>query len=269
LEKLDSWVFVEWSAANDFVQDVNYPTNMLYAAALAAAGRLYAVNEWTREAGAIHRKIREHSNDRLFFSDRAVRTDGRLEVQDDVTEVCQYFAFYFGTATPQTHVRLWHELLHRFGPQRQDKNLYPDVHQANAFIGNYLRLELLSSYGQIDQLAREMKQYFVYMAEKTGTLWENVNATASCNHGFASHVVHVLYRDILGVYNIDPRTRIVELRFSVLSLEACEGQIPVGDDVVRLAWRKENGKMMYNLTLPVGYSYHLTNSSEMEAIRVQ
>ena len=35
LEKLQSWVFVEWSAANDFVQDVNYPSNMLYAGTLA------------------------------------------------------------------------------------------------------------------------------------------------------------------------------------------------------------------------------------------
>ena len=30
LEKLDSWIFVEWSKANSFVLDVNYPTNMLY-----------------------------------------------------------------------------------------------------------------------------------------------------------------------------------------------------------------------------------------------
>ena len=38
LEKLQSWVFIEWSDANQFVQDVNYPSNMLYAAALASAG---------------------------------------------------------------------------------------------------------------------------------------------------------------------------------------------------------------------------------------
>ena len=43
LEKLPSWVFVEWSQANKFVQDVNYPSNMLYAGMLDAADRLYAV----------------------------------------------------------------------------------------------------------------------------------------------------------------------------------------------------------------------------------
>ena len=39
LEKLPSWVFVEWSAANSFVQPLNYPSNMLYSGTLAAAGR--------------------------------------------------------------------------------------------------------------------------------------------------------------------------------------------------------------------------------------
>ena len=34
LEKLQGWVFIEWSKSNDYVQDVNYPANMLYAAAL-------------------------------------------------------------------------------------------------------------------------------------------------------------------------------------------------------------------------------------------
>jgi hypothetical protein len=28
------------------------------------------------------------------------------------------------------------------------------------------------------------------MADTTGTLWELVASQASCNHGFASHVIH-------------------------------------------------------------------------------
>ena len=41
LEKLGGWNFVEHSKANDLIKDVNYPTNMLYYAALNAAGQLY------------------------------------------------------------------------------------------------------------------------------------------------------------------------------------------------------------------------------------
>src|SRR6185369_11430734 len=53
LEKLESWVFVEWSEANKFVQDVNYPSNMLYAAALDAAGRLYRNDPWRDQAAQL------------------------------------------------------------------------------------------------------------------------------------------------------------------------------------------------------------------------
>mgnify|MGYP003305356575 CR=1 FL=1 len=34
--QLDAWVFVEWSKANDFTQDINYPTNRVYAYILRA-----------------------------------------------------------------------------------------------------------------------------------------------------------------------------------------------------------------------------------------
>ena len=35
------------------------------------------------------------------------------------------------------------------------------------------------------------------MADLTGTLWENDGAYASCNHGFASHVIY--WMDKLGL----------------------------------------------------------------------
>ena len=40
LEKLPKWVFVEWSRANKLVQDVSYPSNMLYAEMLDVVARL-------------------------------------------------------------------------------------------------------------------------------------------------------------------------------------------------------------------------------------
>ncbi|MCX6226924.1 MAG: hypothetical protein NTV01_19615, partial [Bacteroidia bacterium] len=96
LEKLDSWIFVEWSAANSFVQDVNYPTNMLFAATLDAAGELYGLDSLKKEADQIRETIRRQSFDGTFFVDNAVRNaQGKLEVTKNTTEVCQYFAFYF------------------------------------------------------------------------------------------------------------------------------------------------------------------------------
>ena len=67
---------------------------------------------------------------------------------------------------------------------------YPGVHGANAFTGNYLRLDLLYENGLRDQVLRETDGYYSEMMKLTGTLWENNvnNLYASCNHGFASHV---------------------------------------------------------------------------------
>ena len=203
LEKLESWVFVEWSKANSFVQDVSYPTNMLYAAALAAGGRMYGEPDLISQADDIRAVIRRQSFDGEFFVDNAVRKDGRLLVMRNRTEVCQYFAFFFDVATPQTHGKLWDKLVHQFGPERKQTNAFPEIHPANAFVGNYLRSELLSRYGHPAQIKKELVDFYLYMAEQTGTLWENVGASASCNHGFASHVAHSLYRDVLGVHAVD------------------------------------------------------------------
>mgnify|MGYP002508843864 CR=1 FL=1 len=43
LENLDSWIFIEWSKCNhaDYVAGLNFPSNMLWAAALEAAAKLY------------------------------------------------------------------------------------------------------------------------------------------------------------------------------------------------------------------------------------
>lgn len=155
LEKLDGWVFVEWSAANSFVQDVNYPSNMLYARALAAAGKIYNMPELIQEADHIREVIRRQSFDGHFFVDNAIRVDGKLMVTTNRTEVCQYYAFYCDVATPQTYRELWQTLVKDFGPQRGEKQAFPDVFPDNALIGNVLRMELLSRYGLCQQLLDE------------------------------------------------------------------------------------------------------------------
>jgi alpha-L-rhamnosidase len=268
LEKLPSWVFVEWSKANSFVQDVNYPSNMLYAAAMAAAARIYGVEEMAREAGRIRETVRKQSFDGEFFVDNAVRKDGKLAVTRNRTEVCQYFAFFFDVATPQSHAKLWRTLVSDFGPQRKQTKAHAEVHPANAFIGNVLRLELLSRNGLCQQLLDESLAYHLYMADRTGTLWENDGAYASCNHGFASHCgVHVLYRDVLGLRDVDSVKKTVALRFSDLKLDWCEGSQPTPDGPVTLRWRKDGRKLLFQLTTPAGYSVTVENRSALELVR--
>ena len=189
LEKLDGWQFVEWSKANDLVNDVNYPTNMLYSRALKAVANLYDIPKLYLKAEKLIGVIIEKSFEGEFFCDNAVRQNGVLVNSNECTEVCQYYAFFFGIADKISHPTLLKTLINDFGPQRTKNNKYPNIYPANAFIGNYLRLDILMQYGEYNKAFENIKGYFYYMAERTGTLWEHTGTTASCDHGFASYVI--------------------------------------------------------------------------------
>ncbi|MBQ7698885.1 MAG: hypothetical protein IJT49_00915 [Clostridia bacterium] len=188
LEKLQSWVFVEWSKSNELTQDINYPTNMLYYKFKKAIADIYGDKALSGEADKLADKIREKSYTGQWFCDNSVYVDGKAVLTGECTESCQYYAFFTGVATKELYPQLWDTLVSDFGPDRKKNNKYPKIYFANAFIGNYLRLELLFREGLYDELLDNVRGYLDYMAQKTGTLWENDGDYASCNHGFASHV---------------------------------------------------------------------------------
>lgn len=194
LEDLQSWVFVEWSRANDtdMVQGINYPSNMMYYAMLKAAAELYGDSELDRKAEGVKSKINEQSFDGEFYVDRAVRTPDGIFPVPESTEVCQYYAFFCNVADRQSRPELFKTMIEKFGPDRDLTVTYPEIHKAAPFIGNYLRLEILKNNGYDDVVLDNIKGYFCYMAERTGTLWEKAETTNSCNHGFASCVLYWL-----------------------------------------------------------------------------
>ena len=255
LEKLPPSVFVEWSRSNALTRDVNYPTNMTWARVLEVVARLYGISSYAEEAEKVRETVRRQSWNGTFFVDRALRQkDGSLKPDTEATETCQYYAFFFDVATPKSHPELWKRLVEDFGPNRKKNNKWPDVAFSNAFIGNYLRFECLSKAGLSAQILDEAKGYFSFMAERTGTLWEHDAPTASCSHGFASHIAHVLYRDVLGVRNIDRVKKTIELRFLDVPLEHCSGEIPLEDGVLKVSWKKIGGKLSYHYEAPKGYT---------------
>jgi alpha-L-rhamnosidase len=256
LEKLNGWRFIEWSKANDLTLDVNYPTNMLFAGMLDAAARLYARADWAARATKMRETIIAQSFDGDWFVDNALRQgDGKLKPSGERTEVCQYYAFYFDVASPERHAKLWRRLRDEFGPQRASTGAHKDIHPANAFIGNYLRIELLSRQNLQPQIEKEIAGYFLKMADLTGTLWENDGTYASCNHGFASHVARWLFRDLVGLYEIDTQTRTVKVKFTPNTLAWADLRQAVGADYIGLAWTKgTDGAYEYRLDLPQGYT---------------
>ncbi len=269
LEKLPGWIFVEWSHANKLVQDVNYPSNMTYAEVLACVARMYNMPELGAEAEKMRETIRRQSFDGTFFVDNAKRQpDGTLKPTGERTETCQYYAFFFHTATPQTHAALWETLRADFGPDRRETKKHPEIHFANAFIGNYLRLELLSRQELTAQILDETKGYFLKMADLTGTLWENDTTVASCCHGFASHVERLMFRDVLGIRSVDRVNKRVEISFADVPLQSCSGTIPVGDREVRVTWHKADNKFYYRIDAPRGFDIKVDTSRQpLQAVR--
>ena len=197
LQNLEGWIFVEWSKCNELVQDVNYPTNMLYYKFKMTLYELYGEEKYKKEAEQLRNTIRRKSRIGMFFCDNSVfNTHGELILSGEITETCQYYAFFCGVATPEEDATLWKTMVNDFGPERRSTGKWENIHYSNAFIGNYLRLELLSKAGIMDKLEQNIRGYFDYMAIRTGTLWEHDKESASCNHGFASHVL--LWLDKLG-----------------------------------------------------------------------
>ncbi len=212
------------------------------------------------QAEALRRVIRSQSYDGEFFVDNAVRQAGKLVPTRNRTETCQYYAFYFDTASQKKYPKLYgRSFALTFGPQRRTTKAFPEIPPSNAFMGNVMRLELLSRAGLTDQLAGEAKTWFLPMAELTGTFWENMGNEASMNHAFGSHIIVRLYRDVLGLYQVDTVRKAVHVRFTPSSLEMCEGRIPTPDGFVSMRWTRTPDALTYQLDVPAGYSVQVEN----------
>ena len=201
LEDLKGWIFVEWSAANrqDFVCGVNYPTNMLYYKTLRSVACVLGDEALGHKAEQLKSNILHQSYDGQFFQDNRVRENGVLTLKGHISEACQYFAFFSGVATEESHRELFRLLVDRFGIFRDRKSVFPEIDGANIITGLLMRLDLLNRCGEHSRVIREVKEIFGVMAANTHTLWENVKPSNSCNHCIASYGARILLRAMTGI----------------------------------------------------------------------
>ena len=186
LEKLSNWNFVEWSKANDLTDGVNYPTNFLYAKVLDCVYRMYGDKSCLKKAEKVREIAIRQSFDGKFFHDLAVRNEnGELVLQDDITEICQYYAILFSgiNLKDEKYAFLYDTIKNVFN---KDRTNYPEIEKINMFIGVYLKLLALEKLEEDELIIKTVKEYFLYMAKATGTLWEYVTLSRSLCHGFAS-----------------------------------------------------------------------------------
>ena len=62
----------------------------------------------------------------------------------------------------------------------------------NAFIGLYLRMNLLDRIGDPELTKKCVSEFFLNMCDTTHTLWECREPWGSLDHGFASYVATLL-----------------------------------------------------------------------------
>ena len=195
LERLGGWNFVEWSKANKWTKGINFPSNMLYVRTLEIVARLFGDAECSRKAASVKEKIIQMSFNGRLFCDWAVRNeDGSITVREDVSEVCQHYAFFCGIADKESHGELFKTVLEKFGPYGEGID---GVEKLNAIMGIYIRMELLSLWGKEEQLIDEIKGFFAKMAMLTGTIWEHRRLDKSLNHGVGAYIAALL----LKIYN--------------------------------------------------------------------
>lgn len=192
LENLESWVFLEWSKANEFIAGVNFPGNMMYSFALKCTAEMYKDEKLLQRSEEMKNTLRKLSYNGEFFVDQALRDDSnKLILTQNISETCQYYAFWTGIADKETYPALYKTLLNCFSARDPEKQ-YPNVYPSNAFIGRLIRMDYLYSQKEYNTVLKEAKNYYLPMAQRTGTLWENLTTVASCNHGFSSYIAYLL-----------------------------------------------------------------------------
>jgi alpha-L-rhamnosidase len=191
LQNLPSWNFVEWSKANEWVQDVNYPTNFLYAESLDRVGKLFSDSALCEKAQKTRATTIEKSFNGKVFIDNAVKDEnGVPRNTENFSECGQYYAILFGgiDINDEKFAYIKKQVFEGFAEMKENSETFTYV---DILPGFYLKMWTLMKLGYKEHLTKMIKDFFGEMIDLTGTLWEYkpTRRKGSYDHGFASYAV--------------------------------------------------------------------------------
>lgn len=253
LEKMPGWNFIEWSKANEWVQDVNYPTNMLYSKMLEYAGELFGDSSLSDKGKRVMAAVISQSFDGKYFHDHSKRNEkGELELCGDISETCQYYAYFTGAAdSSEKFAELTDIVVNVFGPENRDCESRKNIAPANAFIGNYLRLIILLRMKRFDMAVSDIRGYFSDMARITGTLWEhNDIARGSLNHGFTSYAAVAICFGLSGISDINYKEKTIFMDESYTSGKDFSFELNTEDGAICITEKKG----VKSIDIPTGWT---------------
>ena len=117
-----------------------------------------------------------------------------------------------------------------------------------------MRLECLLRNGRKAQVIDECKDFFYFMAQRTGTLWEHSYASGSLNHGFASFAVNLIIECVTGFIEADNITKTIYLAKPAIDCNV-KVKIPVAEDYFTI--QIKDGNIVTDQ--PKGYSVQHIN----------
>lgn len=273
LENIPGSLFVDWSTSNEIenTHPISTVANALYAMVAERLGGMYENETYKREALEIRETLRnvyEKGKKRKFdlftmypyLADSLIMENGELKEKQVYSEAAQYYYFWTGLLDVEDARDLWKTLLEEWGPAptRFRGTAHLKVGSCGIFFGYMIRFELLSRYGEVQLLEKEMKRLCGYMMDQEpGTFWETLSGTDSRNHGFGSHFGVVLVRDFLGIGIPDRSRKILDFHPQLGDLKWAKGTVKIEDGIVSVSWyRTANGMRAY-LSAPKGYCINM------------
>lgn len=140
------------------VGNFNLLLNMLYYKTLITVYNLYKDKSLLLKAEKIKKAIQKYAFNGSFFVEQIVRINGQYVCGDVISETCQYYAFVMEIADKQTYSPLFNKMFFNL----QDTISKNNMLKSNAFVGKYLRFELLNEYGYQKQLLKECTDETVF-----------------------------------------------------------------------------------------------------------
>ena len=186
-----------------------------------------------------------------------IKTTFRTRFYDEKTHTVM------GDCQTATAVMLYHGLAEKreipaLLKKLEDQIAACDGHLDFGVLGMKAVLNVLGMYGKVD-LALQMianptyPSYAYWLTLGANTLWECWNGGGSRNHHMFSDVSAFFYKYVAGITPVAPGYRTVLLRPAInCGLESVSGVLDTPYGILHCGFRKENGKTLLEIKIPVG-----------------
>ena len=235
--------FIDWSSPED--GPIRTWTNFVYGLTLTRLGELYdnakLQSEGKQTTETIERAAWNPS--RELYADVVRGTADKLSAGDRFSELTNYLALWAGSIPKEREERVWREL-RNLHPRTTDRAMMIyelNLARCNSY-GLIYRFELLGRRGEIECLARDLKEAYAPMLDRgQTTLSEHQACHYSLCHGFQGYVAHVLARHVGGIELPEEPGGVIRFRPQPALMSWCQTRVPWMGGHVQI-WCSRRGK---------------------------